>query len=394
MHLPPDRREFLKTAMAAGSAWALGAEGEGQEPSAKAQTPQPAPAQAQPRAHGEGARRAGGRGRARPVSAPYPVGNGRRGGSGRMRPGRGQGGPGTAAWWKSGVSPGPLRISAARPTTAGCAAASDRPGGQCHALAVARPVALAALEAGKHVATEVPGRVDGRRVLAVGRGRPEGRQAVCAAGKLLLPARRDADLEHGPAGTVWRDHARRGGLPEGRARYRLPLETRRQPGLAGPVPQDRKGNALPTHDIGPLAQWLDIHRGDRFEYLVSMGGNARGFNEYAAQYFGPTHFLATTPFDMADINLCLIRTVKGRHGLPDLRHAPVASAAAEPIPPDGEQGDSTTGPWRNCTWKGRARKRDRWHGEWEAVAKYYQEFDHPGWREFAAAGPRQRPRGG
>ena len=33
---------------------------------------------------------------------------------------------------------------------------------------------------------------------------------------------------------------------------------------------DRNGNNYPTHPMGPMAWWLNINRGDRFEYLVSM----------------------------------------------------------------------------------------------------------------------------
>ena len=30
------------------------------------------------------------------------------------------------------------------------------------------------------------------------------------------------------------------------------------------------GNPYPTHGLGPIANCLDINRGDRFDYLVSM----------------------------------------------------------------------------------------------------------------------------
>ncbi len=36
------------------------------------------------------------------------------------------------------------------------------------------------------------------------------------------------------------------------------------------------GNLYPTHGLGPIANCLDINRGDRFDYLVSMSGPSRG----------------------------------------------------------------------------------------------------------------------
>src|SRR5204863_8045802 len=35
------------------------------------------------------------------------------------------------------------------------------------------------------------------------------------------------------------------------------------------------GNTYPTHGLGPVANCLDINRGDRFDYLVSMSGPSR-----------------------------------------------------------------------------------------------------------------------
>jgi predicted dehydrogenase len=35
----------------------------------------------------------------------------------------------------------------------------------------------------------------------------------------------------------------------------------------------RNGNLYPTHGLGPVAQILDINRGDKMDYLVSMASN-------------------------------------------------------------------------------------------------------------------------
>ncbi len=72
-----------------------------------------------------------------------------------------------------------------------------------------------------------------------------------------------------------------------------------------------EGNLYPTHALGPVAQWMDINRGDRFAYLVSMETPSRGLNIYAAREFGEDHPLAKKHYTHGDINTTLIKTEKG-----------------------------------------------------------------------------------
>lgn len=75
--------------------------------------------------------------------------------------------------------------------------------------------------------------------------------------------------------------------------------------------EKNEGNLYPTHAIGPVAQWMDINRGDRFSYLVSMETPSRGLNIYAAREFGKDHPLANRDYTHGDINTTLIKTEKG-----------------------------------------------------------------------------------
>jgi hypothetical protein len=75
---------------------------------------------------------------------------------------------------------------------------------------------------------------------------------------------------------------------------------------------DRNGNLYPTHPMGPMAWWLDINRGDRFDYLVSMSSKAVCLNEYAAHYFGDKHPYASFNMQQGDVNTTLLRTVGGK----------------------------------------------------------------------------------
>jgi len=71
------------------------------------------------------------------------------------------------------------------------------------------------------------------------------------------------------------------------------------------------GNPYPTHAIGPIAQWLNINRGNRFEYLVSMSSRALGRNHYAAKKFGSDHPGAKIKHTQGDVNTSLIQTHDG-----------------------------------------------------------------------------------
>jgi predicted dehydrogenase len=73
----------------------------------------------------------------------------------------------------------------------------------------------------------------------------------------------------------------------------------------------RNGNLYPTHPIGPIAQYLNINRGDRFSHLVSMSSKSRGLNLWVKDKFGPDHANAHLTYAQGDVNTTLIRTENG-----------------------------------------------------------------------------------
>ena len=76
--------------------------------------------------------------------------------------------------------------------------------------------------------------------------------------------------------------------------------------------QQHTGNPYPTHGLGPVCQWMNIHRGDRMEYLVSMSSRQAGLSAYAGQVFGASSEEAAQSYEMGDVNTTLIHTAKGR----------------------------------------------------------------------------------
>ncbi|MGL5485251.1 MAG: Gfo/Idh/MocA family oxidoreductase, partial [Shewanella sp.] len=51
----------------------------------------------------------------------------------------------------------------------------------------------------------------------------------------------------------------------------------------------RNGNLYPTHGLGPVSQYMNINRGDRFDYLTSMSSPALGRALYAKREFPADH---------------------------------------------------------------------------------------------------------
>lgn len=76
----------------------------------------------------------------------------------------------------------------------------------------------------------------------------------------------------------------------------------------------RNGNLYPTHGLGPIAQCLDINRGDKMDYLVSMSGNDFMMADVAAEKAKEDAFYQ--PFVgkqyRGNMNSTLIRTAKGK----------------------------------------------------------------------------------
>ena len=73
-----------------------------------------------------------------------------------------------------------------------------------------------------------------------------------------------------------------------------------------------KGNQYTTHGLGPIAQYMDINRGDRFDYLVSLESNQANCEAYAKAAFGANSPQAARRVQMGDMNTTLIKTAMGR----------------------------------------------------------------------------------
>src|SRR5580765_843287 len=76
----------------------------------------------------------------------------------------------------------------------------------------------------------------------------------------------------------------------------------------------RNGNLYPTHGLGPIAQCMNINRGDRFEHLISMSTNDFTMNDLAKELATKDSFFepyVDKPY-RGNMNTTIVRTYKGK----------------------------------------------------------------------------------
>ncbi len=143
----------------------------------------------------------------------------------------------------------------------------------------------------------------------------------------------------------------------------------------------RNGNLYPTHGLGPIAQCLNINRGDRFEYLVSMSGPSRGLQQYAKEHFPEGAPQRYEKFALGDVNVSLIKTTNGKTIYVDHdTNLPRPYSRIHLI--QGTKGLFSGYPNRLYI-EGRSAEH-----RWDEAQDYYEEFQHPLWKtmEERAAG--------
>lgn len=172
------------------------------------------------------------------------------------------------------------------------------------------PVCLAAMNAGKHAATEVPAADSVEDCWALVQTSERTRrhclmmENVCYDFNEMLVDRMVkegvfGDLLHAEAAYI---HDLRGILFEDR-----------DEGLWRRTPHtNRDGNFYPTHGLGPVAWYLDIHGGDRFDYLVSMSTPEAGLTAWREAHVPRDSPKWDESYRAGDINTSLVKTVRGR----------------------------------------------------------------------------------
>ncbi len=232
------------------------------------------------------------------------------------------------------------------------------------------PVCVAAMEAGKHAATEVPAAVTIAECWQlVETAERTNRHCVmmenCCYGRaemLVLNMVRKGmfgEILHGEAGYL---HDLRGVKfsKQGEGLWRRDHSTKRD------------GNLYPTHGLGPVAQCMNINGGDRFDYLVSMSSPSRGLQFYQQEHLPPDDPRRSEKYVLGDVNVTLIKTVNGRTiYLVHDTNLPRPYSRINMV-------QGTKGLFSGYPDRLHIEGRSPAH-QWEKAEDYYAEFEHPLW---------------
>jgi len=135
----------------------------------------------------------------------------------------------------------------------------------------------------------------------------------------------------------------------------------------------RNGDLYPTHGVGPVAQCMNINRGNRFTRLVSMSTRSAGLKRYATRTFGVDSPLAQTSYALGDVVTTLIQTAQGQTIV--VKHDTDSPRPySRDILVQGTNGIVSVYPEEVIHVEGRTAG----HG-WEPLASYRTEFEHPLW---------------
>jgi hypothetical protein len=134
-------------------------------------------------------------------------------------------------------------------------------------------------------------------------------------------------------------------------------------------------NLYPTHGLGPVANCMNINRGDRFEYLVSMSSPSRGLQEYAKANFPEGSPQRAEKYVLGDVNVSLIKTALGRTIY-------VSHDTNLPRPYSRiHLVQGTKGLFQGYPDRVYVEGRGKEH-QWDVAKTYLEEFEHPLWSDL------------
>src|SRR4029077_15426880 len=144
----------------------------------------------------------------------------------------------------------------------------------------------------------------------------------------------------------------------------------------------RNGNLYPTHGLGPVAHYMDIHRGDRFDYMVSVSSAEASLSAYVKANFPDGDAKRAEKYICGDMNTSIIRTQKGRTIL--LQHDVVNPRAYSRLNSiSGTKGIFADYPPRIFfdELKQDGSKQDGPRKEdWETIDAFRDKYEHPLWK--------------
>jgi len=140
----------------------------------------------------------------------------------------------------------------------------------------------------------------------------------------------------------------------------------------------RNGDLYPTHGIGPVAQFININKGNRFVSLTSYGTKSRGLHEYIVEKGGKDHPNAQLEFKLGDVVTTMIKCANGETVL--LQHD-----TNLPRPYSlGFRVQGTKGLWMDVNHSLYIEGVSAKAHQWEEAKPYLDKYDHPLWQKWTA----------
>jgi len=138
---------------------------------------------------------------------------------------------------------------------------------------------------------------------------------------------------------------------------------------------NRNGDVYPTHGLGPVANYLDINRGNRFVSLTSVATKTRGLHEYIVKTAGEDHPNADIIFKLGDIVTTLIRCNNGETIL-------ISHDTNLPRPYSlGFRVQGTKGIWMDDGSHIYIEGISQPHA-WDPADPFLEKYDHPLWKKY------------
>ena len=267
------------------------------------------------------------------------------------------------------------------------------------------PQAVAAMNAGKHAFSEVPAAITLEESWALV-NTAEKTQRHCMMLENVNYGREElmvlnmvrqglfGELLHGEAAYIHELRGQMNQVEQGTGSWRTLHYAR------------RNGNLYPTHGLGPVAQYMGINQGDRFDYLSSVSSPALGRPLFAKERFPADHkWNQIKEWKCGDMSTTIIKTVKGRSILvqwdetsprPYSRHNLIQGTRGTfagfpnrialdykkeelPEPIQKVLGDKA---------------RSDYHGWDQNMAPWFEAYDHPLWKRMGAEAARVGGHGG
>lgn len=139
---------------------------------------------------------------------------------------------------------------------------------------------------------------------------------------------------------------------------------------------DRNGDLYPTHGLGPVSTMLDINRGNRMVHLTSTASQSRGLHKYIIGKGGQGHPNADVEFKLGDVVTTVIKCFNGQTIV-------LSHDTNSPRPYSlNFRVQGTNGIWmvdNNSIYiEGVSPEAHRW----ETDKIYLKKYDHPLWKKF------------